>query len=111
MEEHGYGRMAEVRLSVRTYGCWVAGRLAVSCRRPAGSFSQQQYPPGWVYPLQQQHALAPASSYCTRRDLPGIHIAARGIEPLGLGNFALVEFILSFLEAHAKKHPSRREQE
>ena len=94
-----------------TYVRMLGGRQARGQLSPRGSFSQQQYPPGWVYPLQQQHALAPASSYCTRRDLPGIHIAARGIEPLGLGNFALVEFILSFLEAHAKKHPSRREQE
>ena len=112
--DHGgiWTRRMDVRLSVRTYGCWVAGRLAVSCRRPAGSFSQQQYPPGWVYPLQQQqqqHPLAPASGYCTRRDLPGIHIAAKGIEPLGLGNFAR-RIYLVVSGGTRKKHPSIKER-
>ena len=53
----------------------VAGRLIFATAVSSGA--------GWVYPLQQ-HALHLA----TRRDLPGTHIAAKGIEPLGLGNFA-----------------------
>lgn len=100
----GTGGRALERTYVRMFG-WPAG----SQRCSAGSFSQaRRYPPARRGSTTRTRPPSAALHLATRRDLPGIHIAAKGIEPLGLGNL-LVELIYFVVSGDTrKKHPSRR---